>query len=129
MSAADIAADVLAGLQEAGAETGNGRPATGFIIRAREPTGPAHNPQPGVPTQHPCTVVYSQWDARLIDGTFIQSDDQRILVGVPDLAITPQVGDLFWNGVALSGTKKIVPPLTQVAPGGAAVLYVLNVRG
>ncbi|WP_226780341.1 hypothetical protein [Oceaniglobus trochenteri] len=127
MSAAEIAADVLAGLQEAGSETGDGTPAMAVIIRAGTPTGPSYNQSPGTPSEHSCTVVYSRWDARQIDGTLIKADDQRLLVGVPDLAIVPQVGDRFRGADGVE--REIVPPLSHVSPGGGAVLYVLNVRG
>ena len=130
---ASIAAEVLTGLQEAGSETGAGKPVVAVIMQAGEPSGTGRNQTVGTSTDHPCTVVYSSWSGSQVDGTLVRATDQRILVAAADFDTIPKVGDKFWDGVSMNGadrvTKEIVAPLKTTSPGGVPIMYILNVRG
>jgi hypothetical protein len=113
-----VAAEVAEGLAEAGTSA--------TIIRAGEETGPAHDPTPGQPTSHPCTVVYDTWRNDQIDGTLIRQSDLKIMCSASGLSITPAPNDRF-KGV--DGKECSIMNVEPLQPAGVPVMYVLQVRG
>lgn len=111
-----VAVDVAAGLLEAGTSA--------TIVRAGTSTGPTHNPTPGVPAEHSCTVVFDQWRADQIDGTLIQRGDLKILVAASGLAITPTPADTFRH----AGKDYAIINVKPLQPAGVAVMYEMQCR-
>ena len=53
----------------------------GTFERPGEPGGDPWAPTPGTPTFHPATVAVVTYDQSYRDGTLIQANDLRVLVG------------------------------------------------
>lgn len=120
MSGAGIAAEVLAGLQEAAAATG---PAITFkLVQRGAATGDAHNPTPGAETEHTCTAILSDYKDGQIDGTLIQQGDTKALVGT--MSVVPEAGDAFFAGPVRYSVVRV----KRVRPAGVDVMYQLQLR-
>lgn len=111
-----VAADVALGLLEAGT--------TAYIVRAGTPTGPAHNPTPGTPSDLAVTVVYDKFRNNEIDGTLIKAGDLKILVAAG--SVVPTVADGFKDG---DGNQYTIINVTPLKPGGVVVMWEIQARG
>ena len=113
-----------------------GSPAGAHIRRMETiPGGDPWNPTLA-PVYYQLTVVVTEFSAREIDGTLIQTTDKKVLVAAGGLSITPTTGDALIIGGTLVGDEVTggklyqaarVEPL-QPAPGGPVVLYTITAR-
>lgn len=94
------------------------------IIRAGTPTGPAHNPTPGVPVEYACKAVFDTWRNDQIDGTLIQRGDLKILVASSGLTITPTPADKFKH----SAKEYAIINVDPLQPAGIPVMWTVQAR-
>lgn len=89
-------------------------------------SGPAHNPGPATPVDHPCTMVVVGFDKNEINGTSILSTDKKILVapGTIDIEIVPGTDSVVIADQVLT----IVPPVGVLKPADTVVLWTLQCR-
>lgn len=123
MSGAEIAAEVAAGLAEAGAETGSGAPLIGTLIRPPALGDDPWTPGPGgSPTEFAVTVVKTKFQHRHVDGELIRATDDRLLVDAT--GPEPTLTDKLEVGTNTYTIMNVWP----IAPGGVAVLYIVQGR-
>jgi hypothetical protein len=81
---------------------------------------------PGPDTAYPCTafVVSSTVNEEFIAAGLMDVGDQRVLVSVGGLAITPQTTDKIKIGATVLGIVRVVPH----APGGTLFFYEIQGR-
>lgn len=123
MSGATIAAEVAAGIAEAGAETGSGSALTGSILRVSGAVESTYPPTLGTETAYACTLMLSNYRASDRDGTNITARDVKALIA-PDAATDPRNGDRLTVG---NETYSIVN-VEAVKPGGVVLMWKCQVR-
>ena len=119
----EIAADALAAIEEAGQAVTLNIPGAGG----------GYVPGVGVVPVEPATTaegvgVLLDYTQREIDGTAIQHGDQKLLLA-PQIGVTPSTAHtvtVVHLGMAKTFTVKNVG---AVAPAGAPVLFILQLRG
>lgn len=119
----EIAADALEAIEEAGQAVTLNIPGSGG----------GYVPGQGVVPANPATTaegigVLLDYTQREIDGTVIQHGDQKLLLA-PQIAVTPSTAHtvtVVHLGIAKTFTVKSVG---AVAPAGAPVLFILQLRG
>lgn len=129
MSGFDIAAEVAAGIAEAGAELGNGSPLEGILLRPASGGRPDYSrplaEQTGrEPAEHPCTVLQSSYSARDRNGGNIATGDVKLIVSTEGLTIVPSNSDK----IKVSGNTYSIIDVTASAPGGVVVMWTLQAR-
>lgn len=98
----------------------------GFIRRQGEPTGPAHNPTPGVATNYPATFVLTDLNEEEMADSRTELSDKKALVAPGTLAIDIRPSDTL---VEADGTTwQIVPPVVVTRPATTTLLIELLVR-
>lgn len=126
MDYTEIAADVLAALQE-----------DGFAVTLRRQTAGTYNPVTGERTGAQ-TLNYSvqglitsqsmlqsgNTGERYFNGTLIQTGDKMLILAASGLAVTPAPGDQL----IVSGVTWQAVTLITVEPGGVALFYRVLVR-
>lgn len=123
MSGFDIAAEVATGLADAGAETGTGAQLVGVLMREPEqPANPWDPPPTGDPETFDVTVIKTKFQIRQIDGEMIKATDDRLLVDAtgPEPRLTDKL--------KVGGNTYSIMNVWPIAPGGVAVLYILQGR-
>lgn len=116
----EVASEVQQGLIEAGT--------TGYLIEKGQPIGGGMSPEVGPDIPHECQIVISDWASEFVAASLVQVGDRRVLVSVPGLSVTPELGMGF--RFSPSGPDyQVVNPIRTVAPAGVPVLYEINVRG
>jgi hypothetical protein len=95
-----------------------------IILRAGTGTGPAHNPGPATPTQHPCTAVVTDYRASERQGTEIEVNDRKILISTEGLAIAPATKDK----ITVGGKTFNLVNVKTLNPGGTALIYTAQGR-
>jgi hypothetical protein len=93
------------------------------LIKPGTPSGPPYNPVPGVPTEHPVTVVQTEYKLRDIDGTLIQQGDKKLLVSTKNAPV-PAMNDTIRSGSVVYQIINILP----LDPGPVVMLWRLQVR-
>lgn len=129
MSGASIAAEVAAGLAEAGVATGSGR----LVATLRKPSGPTEpwSATPITETDAETTVVQVQKKVR--DGLAMTERTVKMLLLDPT-GPEPAKGDQVAVGVAPADVTGAtvwarIAEVETVAPGGVAVLYKAMLEG
>jgi hypothetical protein len=121
----EVAADVLAALQE-----------DGMAMTLRRTAGGTFNPSTGSYTGG-TTTDYTAWGlitaqsmpqsgntGERFNGMLVQTDDQFILLAASGLTVTPAPGDLL----VISAVIYSIVTLIAVKPGGVVLFYRLLVR-
>lgn len=93
------------------------------LQRAGAPTGPPHNPQPGEPSQHDCTVVELEYSLTNRDTTLVQQGDKLGLISAA-AAVEPLLSDQLLLGGQLYNFIDLQP----LSPGGQVLLYEFHAR-
>jgi len=93
------------------------------LQRAGPPTGPPHNPQPGQPTSHDCTVVELEYSLTDRDGTLVLKGDKLGLISTA-IDIEPVKDDR----ILLGGVPYNFIDLQPLSPGGQVLLYEFHAR-
>ncbi|WP_115560019.1 hypothetical protein [Xanthomonas arboricola] len=96
---------------------------TARLQRAGAPTGPPHNPQPGVPTQHDCKVVELDYSLTNRDATLVLKGDKLGLISTA-IDIAPTLNDRIVLGNDLFTFIDLQP----LSPGGQVLLYEFHAR-
>lgn len=125
----DIAAEVLAGLQEAGAATGNGP----LVCTIRRTTGGAETPWDAgspVTTYHEVTAIDREARMRDVAGTLILQTVRTLMVDAT--GVEPLKSDQIAVGVARGevgpDTEWMqINDVAHVAPGGVPLMYKLEI--
>lgn len=123
MSGADIAAEVAAALAEAGAETGNGEPLEGFIIRNLGDDKTTYPPVNGADVPCRCTLILTQYSARDRDGTSVTARDVRATIAA-DAEADPRIGDTVFVGESEYHVKNVAAE----KPGGVVLYWDVQLR-
>lgn len=123
MSGEDIAAEIAAGIAEAGAETGNGAPLVGAIVRPGEDDKTTFPPTPGVPVEYACTLILTAYTAQDRAGTNITERDMRAIIS-PDAETEPRNGDVL----RVAGEAFSIVNVDAVKPGGVVLMWKCQVR-
>lgn len=87
------------------------------------PTGPPHNPQPGLPTSYACTVVELEYSLTNRDATLVLQGDKLGLIST-DIDIDPAKDDR----ILLGGVPYNFIDLQPLSPGGQVLLYEFHAR-
>lgn len=124
MSGADIAAEVLAGLAQAGAETGTGGPLVGAILRKGVTDESYYPPNPSPPTEHPCTVVLMDFGTMERTSSAIRVGDVKAMIGT-DAGITPTSDDKLRIGAQVYSLISV----DVIQPGGVPLYFEAQARG
>ncbi|MGY5941545.1 hypothetical protein [Stenotrophomonas forensis] len=93
------------------------------LERDGAPTGPPHNPQPGPPTRHDCTVVDLDYSLTDRDTTLVQQGDKLGLISTA-IDIKPGKDDRLLLGDQLYHFIDLQP----LSPGGQVLLYEFHAR-
>ncbi|HFF6004463.1 hypothetical protein [Stenotrophomonas maltophilia] len=93
------------------------------LERDGAPTGPPHNPQPGEPSRHDCTVVELEYSLTDRDTTLVQQGDKLGLISTA-MDIQPGKDDRL----LLSGQLYHFIDLQPLSPGGQVLLYEFHAR-
>lgn len=93
------------------------------LERAGAPTGPPHNPQPGQPTSHVCTVVELEYSLTNRDATLVLKGDKLGLISTA-IDIEPVKDDR----ILLGGVPYNFIDLQPLSPGGQVLLYEFHAR-
>ena len=93
-------------------------------IRRRAPSGPYASDGAGAPTEHPCSLVVTDYSLRERDASSIEANDRKVLVAAGTLDIEPQEDDALLSGAA----EFAIVNVKAVAPGGTVVLYEIQAR-
>lgn len=88
------------------------------VVRDGAPTGPPHNPQPGVAVEHACYVVESGYSLTNRSDTLIQAGDKVGIIST-EIGIVPKLSDRL----KVSGAMYRFADLTPLRPGGQTLLY------
>lgn len=126
MDYTEIAADVLAALQE-----------DGFAVTLRRPSDQLYQPAAGEYAYAESTD-YDAWALiasramlssgqigdRKFPGTMIQTGDKELILAAPGLEITPKSTDLL----VISGVAYQIISMIPVEPGGVVLFYRVLVR-
>ena len=123
MSGADIAAEVAAAIGEAGAETGNGSPLTGQIVRTIGADESTYPPTPGSATPYACTLLLSAYSVRERAMAHIGESDVKAMIS-PDVETDPRIGD----DLTVGGKIYSIINVETVQPGGDVLLWKCQVR-
>lgn len=94
-------------------------------VRVKGSTGPAHNPTPTPPTDHPARFVIVEFDAKDVDGTRVLATDKKALVAAAGLAVEPTPAHLLLEADSKSFTIVAVETLK---PATTPVVYTCQVR-
>jgi len=108
-----IATDILSGLADAAAEIGKSivirRPSGSSWINAAKPSLGKSITY----TDYVLTVIISDYDDDLIDGTRILYGDRRVIADIKDLGITISTADVFMdNSYAIGGVDDTLETFT-----------------
>lgn len=122
MSGAEIAAEVAAGIAEAGTETGAG-PRAGTIIRTSGADETTYPPTAGTDAEYACTLVLTNYSARDRDGTQVTARDVKALIA-PDAETDPRNGDRL----EVSGRTFHLVNVDAVQPGGVVLMWRCQAR-
>ncbi len=93
------------------------------LERDGAPTGPPHNPQPGEPSRHDCTVVDLEYSLTDRDTTLVQQGDK---LGLISTAVDIQPGKD--DRLLLGGQLYHLIDLQPLSPGGQVLLYEFHAR-
>ena len=93
------------------------------LQRDGAPTGPPHNPQPGQPTSHVCTVVELEYSLTNRDATLVLTGDKLGLISTV-IDIEPVKDDR----ILLGGVPYNLIDLQPLSPGGQVLLYEFHAR-
>lgn len=101
---------------------------TGTLIRMIPGSGPKSNPGPSTSVSFPMTIVVLSYDRREINNTNILSTDKHIFAST--LGNTFGEIEPSTDTIAASDGNiyTIVPPVSQLNPGGVNVLWDLQAR-
>lgn len=125
MSGADIAAQVAAGIAEASATLGDGRPLMAVIVRtvviSDTSTYPVQRREST--TRFELPVIKSRYSLRDRADGVVQPNDIRLMVGVGD--IVPKTSDRM----ELNGRSYELVDIEPFEPGGIPVYYIIRARG
>lgn len=97
---------------------------TGVLRVPGEPSGPPHNPTPGVPVNHACTFAVLKYENRDIDGTLIKASDKKVYLSTKDLTVAP----LTTHTLVIGGADHTIVLVKPLNPAGTEVFYELQVR-
>lgn len=111
-----VANDVAVGIAEVGFAA--------TILRPGPPTGPSHNPVPGAPTPHPCTVLQEDMSKVIRNGTLVQGAEAVYMLSTGGLTIIPDTKDMM----QVNGSEYSILMVDPFAPGGETLYYTLQVR-
>ena len=120
MSGQQIANEVLAALQEAGTETGDGplvAQLTAVEVGGTPWTGTSFPPEPV-----DVTIVIDQFWRDEIDGTQVRAGDKKVLMDAT--GPVPKTGDTL----TISGHAHRIEGVMPLAPAGVAVMYEVQAR-
>ncbi len=97
---------------------------SGYIVREGAPTGPEHDPQPGVPAKHECWIVDDKLNLSNRPESLVKVGDRAGLLS-PDIDVVPTMADEIEldDGVAYSFVD-----LEPVRVGGTVVMYTFLAR-
>lgn len=123
MIGTDIAEEVAAAIAEAGAETGDGAPLRGAIVRLTPADESTYPPAPMAEAEHACTLIFGRYGARDRDGTNITERDVKVMIS-PDAETDPRNGDKLRVG---SETYSLID-VQAVKPGGTVLMWACQAR-
>lgn len=121
-NASNLAAEIAAALAEGSAAVGDG-PLTVTIIRAGAPTGPSYDPTPGVDTAYPVNALVSEFSVMERNASLIDATDIKLLVAAGQ-GVVPTSQDR----VTLNGKTRAIKNVAPLNPGGADLMYSLQVQ-
>lgn len=93
----------------------------GGDVNYTQPMGPQPTP---VDDEYACTVVIDNFTARDRDGTNVQAGDVKLLVSTEGLTVVPKNS----NKIRVSGQTYSIVDVTELAPGGVAVMWTVQAR-
>ena len=96
-----------------------------ILLKPSTASGDAWNDTPGTPADYPVTVAVFAYTAQDRIGTGIQERDKRVLMSTEGLTVEPEDGS---DTILIGGVSHSIVSVNQVAPGGVAVVYDLQVR-
>ena len=120
-AASEIAAEVAAGLGEAGEGVGDGT-LIATLLKPGTNTGPEYAPVLGAPTEHPLTVVLIAFSDEEREGTLIEATDLKVLADATGAA--PTVADKL----VIDDVAHTIHGVTQLAPAGIPLMYTIWAR-
>lgn len=94
-------------------------------VRVKGSTGPAHNPTPTPPTDHPARIVITNFEAKDIDGTRVLATDKKALVAAAGLAVEPSPAHLLLEE---DGKSFTIVAVETLKPATTPVVYTCQVR-
>lgn len=94
------------------------------LVREGEPTGPAHDPQPGAPTRHPCWIVETGYSQTNRNETLVLQGDKLGIISTEGLDIVPTRDD----DLDIGGDVYHFIDLQPLRPGGQTLLYEFHAR-
>jgi hypothetical protein len=98
---------------------------TGAVRRDGEDTGPAYDPTPGEPVDHPAQFAIVDFSAREIDGTRVLMGDKKALLAPGSLTIVPGLSDRL---VEAGGAVWDIVGVETLRPAETTLLYTLVIR-
>lgn len=93
------------------------------IVRPGAPTGPAHDPQPGVPTRHDCQMVETRYSMTNRDETLVQRGDKLGLIST-ETDVVPALPDR----IEIGGEQYAFLDVQPLAPGRQTLIYKFHAR-
>ena len=95
------------------------------ILRVPTVTTPVKDFRPVTAyTDYAVQAVVTDFTAREIDGTQIQSGDRRYLVAAEGMTVTPTGKDLLVDGTEVLEIRSV----ERLSPGGSKVIYKVHAR-
>ncbi len=75
-------------------------------------------------TDHATHGLFTAYERRIVDGTLIRADDQKVLIPAQGLAIAPTTKDRLED----DGSEWRILSVKPLRPGDSVILYELHVR-
>lgn len=94
------------------------------FVREGEPTGPAHDPQPGAPSRHDCILVETGYSLTNRNETLVLQGDKLGIISTEGLDIEPTKDD----DLDIGGELYHFIDLQPLRPGGRTLLYEFHAR-
>ncbi|QDP60551.1 MAG: hypothetical protein Unbinned338contig1000_44 [Prokaryotic dsDNA virus sp.] len=121
-NASTLAAEIAAALAEGSAAVGDG-PLTVTIIRAGETTGPSYDPTIGPDQTFTVNALVSEFSVMERNASMIDATDVKLLVAAGQ-GVVPTSQDR----VTLNGKTRAIKNVMPLQPGGADLMYSLQVQ-
>ncbi|CAN7169467.1 hypothetical protein LJR202_000282 [Brevundimonas sp. LjRoot202] len=97
----------------------------GAIRREGAPTGPAYDPTPGAPVDHPARFAVMSYGSNEIDGSRILTTDKKVLLAPGSLAVEPTTSDLL---VEADGSTLTIIDVDPLKPAETTLLWTVQAR-